>query len=83
MSTFEKLATIASGTGEVWETARAMIGKNELALLLAKAAVDQTTESLSPTRVGKALGITHSGARKKIENAAIQESKKSLIRGIQ
>ena len=53
MTAFEKLATIASGNGEVYDMARAVIGHAELALLLAKSALVGTTETLSPVRVSK------------------------------
>jgi hypothetical protein len=69
---FEKLLAIASGEGEVLELARDMIGKKELALLLAKAALSNTTEDISPTVAAKVLGITRDGARKKIDNAAVR-----------
>jgi hypothetical protein len=52
VSTFERLLAIASGEGKVFDLARAMIGENELALLLAKAVVQNTrAEELSPTSV--------------------------------
>jgi hypothetical protein len=73
MSVFEKLNAIASGQGEVFEMAREMIGKPELALMLAKAAIIGTTEELSPTAVARVLGITPQGASKKIENCAVKE----------
>jgi hypothetical protein len=73
MTAFEKLATIAAGEGEVFDMARAAIGHAELALLLAKNALDGTTETLSPTRVSKIFEMSESGARKKIENAAVKE----------
>jgi hypothetical protein len=74
MTAFEKLATVASGSGEVYDMARAVIGHAELALLLAKSALVGTTETLSPTRVSKILEMSESGARKKIDNAAVKES---------
>ena len=73
MSTFEMLAQVASGQGEAWEIARNLIGTSELGLLLAKAALENTTESLSPTLAAKTLGMSESGARKKIENASVRE----------
>jgi hypothetical protein len=56
--------------------ARAVIGHAELALLLAKSALIGTTETLSPSRVSRILEMSESGARKKIDNAAVQESVK-------
>jgi hypothetical protein len=80
MTTFEKLAMVASGTGEVWEQARAMIGISELALLLAQEAVKHTTaEELSPTKVALATGLTDRAARNRIFNSAIQEKERSKI----
>jgi len=56
MSVFERLLTIADeGTLDL---ARAMIGKPELALLLAKEALKNTTEVLSPTTVAIVLNMT-------------------------
>jgi hypothetical protein len=47
MSAFERLLAIADE--ETLDLARAMIGQPELALLLAKEALKNTTEILSPT----------------------------------
>jgi hypothetical protein len=80
MTTFEKLSMVASGTGEVWDMARTMIGVSELALLLAQEAVKHTTaEELSPAKVMKATGLSESGARAKIFNTSIQEKERSKI----
>jgi hypothetical protein len=67
---FEKLLAIASGESEVLELARDMIGKKELALLLAKAALHDTSQSLSPTRVANAMGIAARSASDRIQNCA-------------
>jgi hypothetical protein len=72
LSPFESLIAVAQGEGEVFELARAMIGKAELALLIAKAAVANTTGNLSPTNVAKILEMSESGARKKIDNSAVR-----------
>jgi hypothetical protein len=80
MTTFEKLSMVASGTGEVWEMAREMIGISELALLLAKEAVKHTTsEEMSPAKVMKAANLSESGARARIFNTSIQEKERSKI----
>ena len=71
MSAFERLLAIADE--ETLDLARAMIGKPELALLLAKEALKNTTEVLSPTTVAEVLGISRNGATNKIENCAISE----------
>ena len=47
------LAQIASGQGEAWEIARNLIGAEELGLLLAKAALADTTQTISPTLAAK------------------------------
>ena len=73
MSTFERLLAIASGHGEVFDLARGMIGKQELALLLAKEALKNTTELLSPTTLAKILNAPSRDASEKIENCAISE----------
>jgi hypothetical protein len=56
MSAFERLLAIADD--ETLDLARAMIGKPELALLLAKEALKNTTGVLSATTVAKVLGIS-------------------------
>jgi hypothetical protein len=71
MSAFERLLAIADD--ETLDLARAMIGKPELALLLAKEALKNTTEVLSATTVAEVLGISQNGATNKIENCAISE----------
>lgn len=58
LTTLEILWGLATGSGPVVEKAREMIGEGNLALLLAKAALSGTSEGLSSTRVGEALGIT-------------------------
>jgi hypothetical protein len=55
MSAFERLLAIASGTGEVLSLAREIIGKEKLAVLLAKSALIDTNETLSATKVGLVL----------------------------
>src|SRR5260221_11997146 len=71
MSAFERLLAIADE--ETLDLARAMIGKPELALLLAKEALKNTTQSLSPTTVAKALNTTARVAPNMIENCVIYE----------
>src|SRR5690349_8837119 len=71
MSAFERLRAIPDE--ETLNLARAMIGKPELALLLAKEGLKNTTEVLSPTTVAEVLGISRNGATNKIENCAITE----------
>jgi hypothetical protein len=72
ISTVEILFAIASGQGAVFDKARAMIGEDEIALLLAKTALAGTSLSLSPTRVANVLKISRDGARKKTENTAVR-----------
>jgi hypothetical protein len=55
------------------DLARALIGKLELALLLAKEARKNTIEVLSPNTVTEVLGISRNGATNKMENCAISE----------
>ncbi len=71
MSAFERLLAIADE--ETLELARAMIGKPELALLLAKEALKNTNEVLSPDTVAGVLGISRNGATNKIENCGVSE----------
>jgi hypothetical protein len=71
MSAFERLLAIADE--ETLDLARAMIGKQELALLLAKEALKNTSEVLSPAIVAEVLGISPNGATSMIENCAACE----------
>jgi hypothetical protein len=71
MSAFERFLAIADE--ETLDLARAMIGKPELALLLAKEALKNTTEVLSPITVAEVLGISKNGATNKIDNCTISE----------
>jgi hypothetical protein len=73
VTTFEMLAQVASGRGEAWEIARNLIGPAELGLLLAKAALSNTSHSISPTNAKDVLNMSESGARKKIENTAVRD----------
>ena len=72
MTSLELLVEIAKGETEVFDMASRMIGKPELALLIAKAAVAGTSISLCSTRVGEVLGMTKQGAQKRIENTAVK-----------
>jgi hypothetical protein len=74
MTTFEMLAQVASGQGEAWEIARNLIGVENLGLLLAKAATENTTEKISPTSAKDVLQTKSlSGASDRIANAAIRD----------
>ncbi len=64
MSAFERLLAIADE--ETLDLARAMIGKPELALLLVKEALKNTTEVLSPTTAAKVRNMTPRGASDKM-----------------
>jgi hypothetical protein len=67
----ERLLAIADE--ETLNLVGAMIGKPELALLLAKEALKNTTEVLSPTIVAEVLQISRNRATNKIENCDISE----------
>jgi hypothetical protein len=75
MTNVEVLIAIASGAGPVFEKARSMIGENELAILIAKAALADTSMSLSPTKVSEAIGIHRTSAQDKIDRLAVKERK--------
>jgi hypothetical protein len=68
----ELLVQIATGQGEVMDMVREMIGSGQLALLIATAAVKETTASLDSEVVSKIFGITERGAFKKIENTTVK-----------
>ena len=48
MTTFEKLLSLSTAQGEVPDLARKLTGKDQLAILIAKAALANTSASLSP-----------------------------------
>ena len=79
MQPIEILLTIAGGTGPVFEKARAVIGEDELALLIAKTALSETSLSLSPTRAAKVLGMSANGSRRKIDNTAVKNLTSGVI----
>jgi hypothetical protein len=74
MTTFEKLLSLSTAQGEVAELARKLIGKDQLAILIAKAALANTSTSLSPTRVAETLDISRSAAADRIDAASIREN---------
>jgi hypothetical protein len=71
-SVFEKLYLIASGTTEPLKMAALMIGHEELALLLANAAVKDTSLRLRPCNISAVTGLSRSGAQKKSENTVVR-----------
>ena len=73
MTPFEKFYALATGPGPIVERAREMIGKERLALLLAKSALSETTEQLSPTKVGNVLDVDRKWAENKIKNLGFKE----------
>jgi hypothetical protein len=75
MTNIEILLAIASGGGPVFDKVRSMIGENELAILIAKTALSETSTSLSPTRVAAAIGIHRTSAQNKIDNLAVKKRK--------
>lgn len=72
MKSIEILLTIAGGVGSVFDKVRAMIGEEELAILIAKSALSETSLKLSPTRVSKVIDISSKGAKDKIDNFAVK-----------
>jgi hypothetical protein len=72
MSNFEKLATIASGNGKAFDLARQYIGIEQLALLIANAAISQTSGELDVAAIAKAFNITEKAALEKTKNIAIK-----------
>jgi hypothetical protein len=74
MTAFEKLLSLSTAQGEVAELARNLIGKDHLAILIAKAALANTSASLSPTRVAEVLEINRSTAADRIDLASVREN---------
>jgi hypothetical protein len=73
LSTVDALLRVAEGQGPVFDLARQMIGIEELALLISKAALKHTSLKLSRVKVARALKMSDSGARNRIENAMVKE----------
>jgi hypothetical protein len=73
MTTFERLVAVATGPGPVMEKARALIGEDTLALLIAKTALADTSEKLSATTVAEVLGIARSTADDRIDRACVKK----------
>ncbi len=72
--TLSDLIQIATGEGEVMEMARTMIGHAELALLIANAAVENTSIKLRPCNVSKATGLGADAAKDRIDNTALKRA---------
>jgi hypothetical protein len=79
VQSIEILLGIASGTGPVFEKARQMIGENELAILIAKTALADTSMSLSPTKVSEAIGVARTSAQDKIDRLSVRSAIKSWL----
>ena len=56
-----------------------MIGENELALLIANAAVADTSIKIRPCNVAKVIGMSDDGARKRIDNTIIRSDRANGI----
>jgi len=61
---------IAERQGDICQLVRRLIGKSELALLQATAALKDNSVKLSPAKVATILGATENVAWSKIENTA-------------
>lgn len=72
MSKIEIALAIASGVGETFDKAREMIGTDQLALFLAKAASESLSLHLSPTKVAKATGRCRNTAISAIEAVMVK-----------
>ena len=73
MSALEKLYQAATTPGDVYDMVREIIGKQDLAIMIAVATVSGTTESISPTRVHEVTGLSKSAAADRIKNTAVKE----------
>jgi predicted sugar kinase len=74
MTVFEAGLAIAGGVGETFETMRAMIGTETLALAMAKSFAEAAGITLSPTDVAKAMGVARNTAISAIKNTEFQNS---------
>ncbi|HEV3210092.1 MAG TPA: hypothetical protein VGY91_07480 [Chthoniobacterales bacterium] len=74
MDAFEKLYAIATGPGDVLAKTRAIIGQDQLALALAKLALQGTTMIVSPTEAGKVLEMPKSTAANRIDAIGLKEA---------
>ena len=80
MSTFEKLTWIADAQCETAELARQMIGIEELAIMISKDALSETSMKLSPTKVAKAIGAKHrQSVSFKIDALAVKDPARTSI----
>ena len=79
MKPIEILLTIAAGAGPVFEKARQMIGEDEFAILIAKDALSETSLSLSPTKVARAINMSNKGAKDKVDNLAIKQVHRTIV----
>lgn len=78
MQTLEALLQVAAGHGEVFDMARALIGTDTLAMLIATSVLSGTTEQVSPTRAAEVLGIAKSTASDRIQNTAVKTQIRSV-----
>lgn len=69
MTVFE--AAIAGGEGDTFDAMRAMIGTDNLALIMAKSFAEAAGFTLSPTKVAEALGMSRNGAAMAIDAAKV------------
>ena len=79
MQSIEVLLAIATGDGPVLDKARAMIGEDELALLIAKNALSGTSIKLSATKAAKAMPQNRTTLRDKIDRIAFKDPLKDQI----
>jgi hypothetical protein len=70
MTAFERLLALADE--ETIIMARNMIGRKQLAILLAKAALAETTVDLSPTDVSKILEMPLSTVKNRVSNTGFK-----------
>jgi hypothetical protein len=71
MQTLEALLALADAT--TLDMVRDLIGRENLALLIAKSVLSQTSESLRPAKVANLFEITPRAASDRIANAAVRE----------
>lgn len=74
MTNLELLVEIARMPGDVGDLTRQVIGNDVLAILLAKAALSNTSEELSASRLHDVLKIARSTAQDWIDTISLKEA---------
>ena len=67
------MLAVATGVGSVMDKTRALIGEDNLAMLIAKSALAGTSQELSPTVASEVLKISRTTAMDRIDRASVKD----------